>query len=123
MLIRAEEIGCLLPRHFNIDLDATPTLLSSSLLISKVQYGVTSSFFHHCFILQKSLVILLFLLSFTEKREAEHKSCVGLEKLEENQNLHNMVILSSIGFIKDVQTSFPRQPENLAVVYRIVFSS
>jgi hypothetical protein len=35
ILICAEEIGCLLPRHFNIDLDATPTLLSSSLLTSK----------------------------------------------------------------------------------------
>lgn len=77
MLIRAEEIGCLLPRHFNIDLDATPTLLSSSILTSKVPYDVICFYFHHCFALQKSLLTLLFLMSLTEKREAEHKSCVG----------------------------------------------
>lgn len=78
MLIRAEELRCLLPRHLNIDFNATPTLLYSSLLISKVPYDVTCFFFRRCFVLQKSLVILLFLLSLTEKREAEHKSCVGL---------------------------------------------
>ncbi|KAG2271871.1 hypothetical protein Bca52824_066426 [Brassica carinata] len=36
MLMLVEEIGCLLPRCINTDLDATPTLLSAGLLTPKV---------------------------------------------------------------------------------------
>ncbi|VVB17862.1 unnamed protein product [Arabis nemorensis] len=38
MLIRAEELGCLLPCHINTDLDATPALLSAGLLTPKVSF-------------------------------------------------------------------------------------
>ena len=36
MLTPAEEIGCLLPRDINTNLDASPTLLSAGLLTPKV---------------------------------------------------------------------------------------
>ncbi|WZZ62075.1 hypothetical protein YC2023_062182 [Brassica napus] len=36
MLMLVEEIGCLLPRCINTDLDATPTLLSAGLLTPKI---------------------------------------------------------------------------------------
>lgn len=80
MVIRAEELGCLLPRHFNIDLDATSALLSSCFLISKVLDDVAFvSFFllPRCFVLQKSWGHFVFLV-LPEKREPEHKLCVGL---------------------------------------------
>lgn len=79
MVIRAEELGCLLPRHFNIDLDATSALLSSCFLISKVLDDVAFvSFFCLVALFFRSLGVTLFSLPFPEKREAEHKLCVGL---------------------------------------------